>query len=546
MHFSTMSSRPSRGFAIPHFFRCYFLIMLGFGRAFNCSSTEFVFFEPVLPRRMFQVMVHRGEANQAPENTRPALQRCVDDGLEWAEVDVRLTRDHQHILSHGADIIDNNGQAWRIADCSLAELQKLDVGSRFAPRFAGERPLSLAEAFVLCKGHLNLYLDCKAVDPKQLAEEIQGAGMNSQVVVYAVLDQLSQLRSASGGKLAGMSKWRPAFGGVEWAVTNGLAAVEIDPPDLTPTVSQAFARAGVKVEAKVLGEWDKPEVWGRMIAAGANWLQTDLPEELLPVTILSRMTNRPVQMSLHRGANRYTPENTMPAFAKAVRMRADYMEFDVRTSQDGDFFLLHDARLDRTTDGSGPLSELPAEALRKLSAGAKFGQPYAAVRLPTLDEFLGAFAGKIGFYFDAKAIPPESLAEALQRYNIVDQTVVYQNPKYLARLKGLNPNSRGLVPLNNPEEFPKLASDLKPYGVDAKWEILSSDLIARCHAAGVKVFSDSMGAHERIEDYLKAMDWGIDVIQTDHPLRVLRAVELRTAGLTPTSGLPSAGSAVKP
>ena len=63
-------------------------------------AADFKFFEPLNPPRPFQVMVHRGEADQAPENTRPALQRCVEDLFEWAEVDVRLTKDHQHVLCH--------------------------------------------------------------------------------------------------------------------------------------------------------------------------------------------------------------------------------------------------------------------------------------------------------------------------------------------------------------------------------------------------------------------------------------------------------------
>ena len=59
---------------------------------------------------------------------------------------------------------------------------------------------------------------------------------------------------------------------------------------------------------------------------------------------------------------------------------------------------------------------------------------------------------------------------------------------------------------------------LKPYAEAA---------IRRCHALGIQVFSDALGQHERVEDYQKAMDWGIDLIQTDHPLRVMRAIEVR-------------------
>jgi glycerophosphoryl diester phosphodiesterase len=62
--------------------------------------------------------------------------------------------------------------------------------------------------------------------------------------------------------------------------------------------------------------------------------------------------------------------------------------------------------------------------------------------------------------------------------------------------------------------------------VDADWDILLKEMIAQRHASDVRAFSDALGKHERIADYLQAMDWGIDVIQTDHPLHVMRTIEL--------------------
>jgi glycerophosphoryl diester phosphodiesterase len=67
---------------------------------------------------------------------------------------------------------------------------------------------------------------------------------------------------------------------------------------------------------------------------------------------------------------------------------------------------------------------------------------------------------------------------------------------------------------------------VRPFAVDAAWSILSKDMIDRCHAKGIQVFSDALGAHEKIEDYQRAIRDGIDLIQTDCPLRVLRALEL--------------------
>lgn len=501
-------------------------VALPFCLAWNCAG-GFAFFEPVQPPRTFQVVAHRAAASQALENTKPALERCIADNLDWAEVEVRLTQDGQHILSHDASVTDAAGTTWKIADHPWADLSALDVGTRFAKHFAGVHLLPLKDCLALCKGKLNLYLDCKAVNAEQLAREILDAGMEQQVVVYADLKELRRVTAAANGKVATMTKWHPRSGGADWAVKNGLAAVEVDAPELTAEAAKSFHRAGIKVQARVLGDWDRVKMWDRVIAAGADWLQTDLPEELLAHELWQRLTNRPVQISFHRGGGLYTPENTLPGFAKAVRMGANYVEFDIRPTKDGTFFLLHDSRLNRTTDGTGPINETTAAVVGKLSAGVRFGRPFATTTVPTMEEFMTQFAGKVGFYFDAKAIPPEAIAEALERYKMVDHTVVYQSPAFLAKLKAINPKIRALAPLGRPEDFDKLAATLKPYGVDTDWDILSKELIARCHAAGVKVFSDAMDNHERIEDYQQAMDWGIDVIQTDYPLRVMRAIELR-------------------
>ena len=120
-----------------------------------------------------------------------------------------------------------------------------------------------------------------------------------------------------------------------------------------------------------------------------------------------------------------------------------------------------------------------------------------------------------------------------------DRTVVYQSAEYLTKLKAINPRIRALPPLSKPEQVDALAAGLKPCAVDAAWNILSKELIARCHANGILVFSDALGAHETIADYQKAMDWGIDLIQTDHPMRVLRAIELRMSAKTASGSSPA-------
>lgn len=90
----------------------------------------------------------------------------------------------------------------------------------------------------------------------------------------------------------------------------------------------------------------------------------------------------------HRGEHLTAPENTIPAFRSAVKEGADQIEFDVKSTRDGFEVLMHDWTVDRTTDGSGKVSDLTFAELRMLDAGSWFDSDYENTRVPTLQEAL--------------------------------------------------------------------------------------------------------------------------------------------------------------
>ncbi|MBX3414175.1 MAG: glycerophosphodiester phosphodiesterase family protein [Pirellulales bacterium] len=496
--------------------------------AAEASSAPSRFFQPVQPPRPFQVMVHRGIAEAAPENTRPAIEMAIEDGLEWVEIDVRLTADGQHVLFHDDRLDGKTNGRGSVAEKTLAELQSLDAGSWFAPRYAGTRLLSLPEALALAKGRVNYYLDAKSFDPARLVNEIRSTGMEEQVVVYAALEQLRRVRKASDGKVATMCKWRP--GNEVAALKAGIAPaiVEIDANEVTPEICRQFHEQRIQVQAKVLGPWDRVAVWSRMLDAGVDYLQTDRPGEILALH-LARLYGegpRPVLMTCHRGASRYAPENTLAAIERAIVLGADYVEIDVRTTSDGRQFLLHDSALDRTTSGQGAIRGTDSATVAQLDAGSWFGKPYAGQKVPTLDAVLEASGGKIGIYFDAKEITPEVLVTSLRAHDLVARTIVFQGPGYLNKVWQLEPGLRLLAPLVSKNSLEPMAKKLTPHAVDVGWKDLSAELIERCHTLGIKVYADAPD-EATVADYLRAIDWKIDQIQTDQPLRLMRAMELR-------------------
>jgi glycerophosphoryl diester phosphodiesterase len=491
------------------------------------AQPNFTFFEPVMPPRAVQVMTHRGLQVLAPENSSAAVLACAADFIEWAEVDVRLTKDGRHVILHDATLDRTTDGKGPVADLTLEEFLKLDAGSWFAPRFKRTRPLALSELLQAARGKVNLYLDCKQINPELLVQEIVDSQMESQVVVYDRPEVLKRVRAAGKNAIATMTKFRPRTMNLDAFVKEiDPAAVEIDADQVTSAICRSFHERGIKVQAKVLGmDWDNPATWAKMIEAGVDWLQTDDPAGLRFTDVRRRIGKFPVKIACHRGANRYAPENTIPAIQTAVALGADYIEVDLRTTSDGRVVLMHDRTANRTTGGNGPISEMTVQDAALLDAGAWFGKPFAGTRVPTMDDALTAIGDESAGYLDAKDVAPEVLLAAMKKHDLLERSVVYQSPEYLAKLRALEPAVRTLPPLNAADDFEKVAA-AKPFGVDAKWSALSRELIARCHAAGIQVFSDALGFNENVEQYGRAIEWGIDVIQTDYPLRVLRAIEL--------------------
>lgn len=90
----------------------------------------------------------------------------------------------------------------------------------------------------------------------------------------------------------------------------------------------------------------------------------------------------------HRGAMATHPENTIPAFQEAIRLGAHMIEFDVQLSRDGELVLMHDATVDRTTNGKGKVTELSFKELRALDAGVRKEARFTGTRIPTFGETL--------------------------------------------------------------------------------------------------------------------------------------------------------------
>ncbi len=99
-------------------------------------------------------------------------------------------------------------------------------------------------------------------------------------------------------------------------------------------------------------------------------------------------------LAAHRGASEAAPENTLAAIQKALNSPADFIEIDIHQTLDSQLVLMHDATLDRTTNGEGPISAMSLAQIKQLDAGSWFKPEFKNEKVPTLEEVLKLVKGR--------------------------------------------------------------------------------------------------------------------------------------------------------
>ena len=135
-----------------------------------------------------QIVAHRGSSADRPENTLASTRRAIEVGATAVEVDVRTTKDGTLVLSHDATLDHATNGTGKINDRTLAEIQRLDAGSKFNPQFVGERIPTLAQVLTLCKDKIDVLLDLKEIGDeydRKVVEVVKAHGDPKRIIVGA-------------------------------------------------------------------------------------------------------------------------------------------------------------------------------------------------------------------------------------------------------------------------------------------------------------------------------------------------------------------------
>lgn len=240
---------------------------------------------------------------------------------------------------------------------------------------------------------------------------------------------------------------------------------------------------------------------------------------------MENASNRPLIIA-HRGASAHAPENTLPAFHLALAHGADGIELDVMLSKDQKLIVIHDATLQRTTNGSGKVPDHTADELRKLDAGLWYNDAFQNTQLPLLDEVYEQLGGKfiinveLKNYHSPRDPLPEIALALTKKYQLLDSVIFSSfNARNLTRLKKLEPLAKtgllclpGLMGALYRGRFGRLFQydALHPYHKDTKDSLVR---VARQYGKQVNVWTV-----DEKDDILEMQAVGVDAIITDDPL----------------------------
>ncbi|MDQ0223763.1 glycerophosphodiester phosphodiesterase [Metabacillus niabensis] len=229
----------------------------------------------------------------------------------------------------------------------------------------------------------------------------------------------------------------------------------------------------------------------------------------------------------HRGATGYAPENTIAAFDLAVEMKADYIEIDVQRSKDGKLVLIHDTTVDRTTDGTGKVGDLTFDQLRSLDAGSWKGEQFVGEQIPTFEEILERYHGKVGILIELKTpeLYPgieEQVAKALKERNLdkpQNEKIIIQsfNFESMKKVNDLLPKVPvGVLTSNRADTTAEALQEFSTYAdwFNPSYGIVTEELVNQVHSLGMKIGSWTVRSQEAA-DFLFEMN--VDAIITDYP-----------------------------
>jgi glycerophosphoryl diester phosphodiesterase len=232
---------------------------------------------------------------------------------------------------------------------------------------------------------------------------------------------------------------------------------------------------------------------------------------LLALTLQAQAPNG-VWVVGHRGFKAVAPENTIASFEAAAAVGTDYMELDVHQTKDGELILMHDGRVDRTTNGKGAVRDLTFAEIRKLDAGER-------QQVPTLREaLLWAKQKGVRIDIDHKDGPVEDIARVVRETGMMNRVVIEGPRDRLKRFAELLPGVDTMPRVESLEDIRAACELLQTTVIRLSLEQLAKpEDVEAVHKCGARVSVTILGKEDNEAVIRRVITEGAELIETDHP-----------------------------
>jgi glycerophosphoryl diester phosphodiesterase len=240
---------------------------------------------------------------------------------------------------------------------------------------------------------------------------------------------------------------------------------------------------------------------------------------------LQRPSGRAPLVVAHRGASGLAPENTLAAFRRALDLGTPAVECDVHLSADGFPVVIHDAMVDRTTNGTGAVEQMKLADLRRLDAGTWFGAAFAGQTIPTLPEVLAVCAHKARLFVELKVGGGRPLVDAallaIERAPGTDVAIISFDPEIVRLVAARRPDlpvgylaSAAHVAMHGAAKVIAAARGSGAAFLSPNWAAARRSLVRAAHAAGLGVSAWTVDKPRRMQTLANT---GVDAITTNRP-----------------------------
>lgn len=220
-----------------------------------------------------------------------------------------------------------------------------------------------------------------------------------------------------------------------------------------------------------------------------------------------------IEIVCHKGANKVAPENTYAAAQQCIDWGAGTVEIDVWTTRDGEMVLMHDAKVDRTTNGKGHVVALTADEIAILDAGSWFGPAFEGERVPLLREFLPWIKGRARVFIDVKFAHPQQLIDLLYATGMQNDVFLWSGSDELMGLfHALDPAIALKVNVSSPAEVAKAHKELDARIVEVSLKDMSDALVQACRERDIQI----MIYEKDPANFARVLAWQPDMVNLDH------------------------------